>query len=47
MMATLPNLLPFTLVWLLVEWLRLERLARWVNAPSGLWRGCTCCPARR
>ena len=38
-MATLPNLLPFTLVWLLVEWLRLERLARWVNAPSGLWRG--------
>jgi hypothetical protein len=39
MMATLPNLLPFTLVWLLVEWLRLERLARWVNAPSGLWRG--------
>jgi hypothetical protein len=39
MMATLPNLLPFTLVWLLVEGLRLERLARWVNAPSGLWRG--------
>jgi hypothetical protein len=39
MMATLPNLLPFTLVWLLVEWLRFERLARWVNAPSGLWRG--------
>jgi hypothetical protein len=38
-MATLPNLLPFTLVWLLVEGLRLERLARWVNAPSGLWRG--------
>jgi hypothetical protein len=38
MMATLPNLLPFTLVWLLVEGLRLERLARWVNAPSGLWR---------
>jgi hypothetical protein len=38
-MATLPNLLPFTLVWLLVEWLRLERLARWVNAPSGPWRG--------
>jgi hypothetical protein len=37
-MATLPNLLPFTLVWLLVEWLRFERLARWVNAPSGL--GC-------
>jgi hypothetical protein len=46
MMATLPNLLPFTLVWLLVEGLRLERLARWVNAPSGLWRGRTCCPAR-
>jgi hypothetical protein len=39
MMATLPNLLPFTLMWLLVEGLRLERLARWVNAPSGLWRG--------
>jgi hypothetical protein len=39
MMATLPNLLPFTLVWLVVEWLRFERLARWVNAPSGLWRG--------
>jgi hypothetical protein len=38
MMATLPNLLPFTLVWLLVEWLRFERLARWVNAPSGLGR---------
>jgi len=38
-MATLPNLLPFTLVWLVVEWLRFERLARWVNAPSGLWRG--------
>jgi hypothetical protein len=37
-MATLPNLLPFTLVWLLVEWLRFERLARWVNAPSGLGR---------
>jgi hypothetical protein len=39
MMATLPNLLPLVLVWLLVEGLRLERLARWVNAPSGLWRG--------
>lgn len=38
-MATLPNLLPFVLEWLLVEWLRFERLARWVNAPSGLWRG--------
>jgi hypothetical protein len=38
MMATLPNLLPFTLVWLLVEWLRFERLARWVNAPSGVGR---------
>ena len=38
MMVTLPNLLPFTLVWLLVEWLRFERLARWVNAPSGLGR---------
>jgi hypothetical protein len=38
MMATLPNLLPFTLVWLVVEWLRFERLARWVNAPSGLGR---------
>ncbi|MCL6535509.1 MAG: hypothetical protein K6U77_05500 [Armatimonadetes bacterium] len=37
-MATLPNLLPFVLVWLLVEWLRFERLARWVNAPSGLGR---------
>jgi hypothetical protein len=37
-MATLPNLLPFALVWLLVEWLRFERLARWVNAPSGLGR---------
>jgi hypothetical protein len=37
-MATLPNLLPFTLMWLLVEWLRFERLARWVNAPSGLGR---------
>jgi hypothetical protein len=37
-MATLPNLLPFTLVWLLVEWLRFERLARWVNAPSGVGR---------
>lgn len=37
-MATLPNLLPFTLAWLLVEWLRFERLARWVNAPSGLGR---------
>jgi hypothetical protein len=37
-MATLPNLLPLVLVWLLVEWLRFERLARWVNAPSGLGR---------
>ena len=37
-MATLPNLLPFVLAWLLVEWLRFERLARWVNAPSGLGR---------
>jgi hypothetical protein len=37
-MATLPNLLPFVLGWLLVEWLRFERLARWVNAPSGVGR---------
>ncbi|MGQ9900744.1 MAG: hypothetical protein ACUVR1_00855, partial [Fimbriimonadales bacterium] len=39
MTAPLPNLLSLTLLWLLVEALRFERMARWVNAPSGFWRG--------
>lgn len=39
MTAPLPNLLSFALLWLLVEGLRFERMARWVNAPSGFGRG--------
>lgn len=39
MTAPLPNLLSLTLLWLLVEALRFERMARWVNAPSGFGRG--------
>lgn len=37
--APLPDLTGFTLTWLMIEALRFERLARWVNAPSGVWRG--------
>ncbi|MFN7015770.1 MAG: hypothetical protein ACK4P5_01200 [Fimbriimonadales bacterium] len=35
----LPDLQEFTLAWLLIEMLRFERTARWVNLPSGAWRG--------
>ncbi len=34
----LPDLQGFTLAWLVVEMLRFERTARWVNLPSGVWR---------
>ncbi|MEJ5384237.1 MAG: hypothetical protein WHS44_05075 [Fimbriimonadales bacterium] len=37
--APLPDLTGFALTWLIIEALRFERLARWVNAPSGVWRG--------
>lgn len=36
--VVLPDLRMFTLAWLLLELLRFERMARWVNAPSGVWR---------
>lgn len=36
--VVLPDLRMFTLVWLIIELLRFERMARWVNAPSGVWR---------
>jgi hypothetical protein len=38
LLVVLPDLRGFTLLWLLVEALRFERTARWVNAPSGVWR---------
>lgn len=34
----LPDLRGFALMWLLIEMLRFERMARWVNLPSGVWR---------
>ncbi len=37
-MYTLPDTSRFALVWLLTESLRWERRARWLHAPSGLWR---------
>lgn len=36
--VVLPDLRMFTLAWLIIELLRFERMARWVNAPSGVWR---------
>ncbi|GIV09837.1 MAG: hypothetical protein KatS3mg019_1928 [Fimbriimonadales bacterium] len=39
LIVALPDLRGFALLWLLIEALRFERLARWLNAPSGLWRG--------
>ncbi|MDM7461450.1 MAG: hypothetical protein P3X24_007375, partial [bacterium] len=39
MMVALPDLRGIALLWLGVEALRFERAARWVNAPSGVWRG--------
>lgn len=39
MMVALPDLRGMALLWLVVETLRFERTARWVNAPSGVWRG--------
>lgn len=38
MTTPLPNLLFLTLLWLIIEGLRFERIARWVSAPSGFWR---------
>ncbi|MCX7925546.1 MAG: hypothetical protein N2554_07030 [Fimbriimonadales bacterium] len=38
MIVVLPDLRGFALLWLLVEMLRFERMARWVNTPSGVWR---------
>ncbi|MCX7992355.1 MAG: hypothetical protein N2651_01670 [Fimbriimonadales bacterium] len=38
MLIALPDLRGFALMWLIVEMLRFERIARWVNAPSGIWR---------
>lgn len=34
----LPDLRMFIIAWLVIELLRFERMARWVNAPSGVWR---------
>ncbi len=39
LIAVLPDLRGFALLWLLIEALRFERTARWVNASSGAWRG--------
>ncbi|MCS7208235.1 MAG: hypothetical protein NZ874_01550 [Fimbriimonadales bacterium] len=39
MLFVLPDLRGFTMLWLLVEALRFERMARWVNAPSSIGRG--------
>jgi len=36
--VVLPDLRMFALAWLIIELLRFERMARWVNAPSGVWR---------
>lgn len=38
LVVVLPDLRGFALLWLLVETLRFERTARWVNNPSGVWR---------
>ncbi|MCS7066654.1 MAG: hypothetical protein NZL85_10350, partial [Fimbriimonadales bacterium] len=37
-MYTLPDTGRFALVWLMIEGLRWERRARWLNMPSGLWQ---------
>lgn len=37
-MTTLPDILPFVMLWLVVELARWERQARWLNAPSGWGR---------
>ncbi len=38
LVVVLPDLRGFALLWLLIEMLRFERMARWVNNPSGVWR---------
>lgn len=38
-MTTLPDIVPFVGLWLVVEGVRWERQARWLNAPSGWGRG--------
>lgn len=39
LIVALPDLRGFALLWLLIELLRFERMARWLSAPSGFWRG--------
>ncbi|MDW8107528.1 MAG: hypothetical protein RMK45_08620 [Armatimonadota bacterium] len=38
-LVVLPDLRPIVALWLLAELLRFERTARWIGAPSGIWRG--------
>lgn len=38
LMMTMPEIVPFAVLWLIVEALRWERRARWLNPPTGLGR---------
>jgi|GEM_PF-1060137 len=37
--TVLPDLRVVGVMWLLAELLRVERIARWIGTPSGIWRG--------